>query len=404
MSSNSVFNSYDDEEDNFNKYCGLFLNDRYYIINEIGHGACSVVYICYCIKNKEFYAIKIHNDDDYDIGENEIKILKENKTNIFIKMIDNFEYITDSLNIHYCIVLELMDYSLDQFILKYKISYENKINIFKKIINGVLILHSNNIIHSDLKTDNILVKTNTNDKFIMIKEKFNSILKKNKKTKKIKEEIIKKFMDNNDEGLISNTINTNEIILDNYEKKIRNRIDTYTINNYINYDDIIEKKEILKFDIYLADFGICFHKEKEINNTIQTRNYRAPEIILRIEYNIEKIDSWSLGCILYELIEEKLLFDFSNINDIESNRYHLYLLYKYIGIIPDEMINDSYDKYKFFTKNNLLKKYNTCDFDIIFDKFFNNNNFIYIILKNTLEYNFNNRWSINELYNYINQF
>ena len=50
----------------------------------------------------------------------------------------------------------------------------------------------------------------------------------------------------------------------------------------------------------LIDFGSgCFEKE-QMYTYIQSRFYRAPEIMLGITYTTA-IDMWSLGCILAEL-------------------------------------------------------------------------------------------------------
>ena len=46
---------------------------------------------------------------------------------------------------------------------------------------------------------------------------------------------------------------------------------------------------------------------EDIKKTIQTRYYRAPEVIYD-EYDIE-CDMWSIGCIIYELITGEYLFD-----------------------------------------------------------------------------------------------
>lgn len=58
--------------------------------------------------------------------------------------------------------------------------------------------------------------------------------------------------------------------------------------------------------IKLTDFGTMI-RFGETNGTIQTRYYRAPEIILGHRFN-EKIDLWSLGCSIYELATGKILF------------------------------------------------------------------------------------------------
>lgn len=44
---------------------------------------------------------------------------------------------------------------------------------------------------------------------------------------------------------------------------------------------------------------------------MQTLPYRAPEIVLGANFDYQ-IDMWSLGCIIYELITHKVLF---NTND-----------------------------------------------------------------------------------------
>ena len=52
--------------------------------------------------------------------------------------------------------------------------------------------------------------------------------------------------------------------------------------------------------IKLIDFGSsCFESEK-VYTYIQSRFYRAPEVMLGIPYT-EAIDMWSFGCILIEL-------------------------------------------------------------------------------------------------------
>ena len=50
--------------------------------------------------------------------------------------------------------------------------------------------------------------------------------------------------------------------------------------------------------IKVIDVGssIFFH-DKQFSSYIQTRSYRAPEVVLGVGYD-EKIDIWSVGCIL----------------------------------------------------------------------------------------------------------
>ena len=57
----------------------------------------------------------------------------------------------------------------------------------------------------------------------------------------------------------------------------------------------------------IIDYGsTCFNTDR-CETYIQSRTYRAPEVILGIKYN-NTIDMWSIGCILYELWTGQELF------------------------------------------------------------------------------------------------
>jgi dual specificity tyrosine-phosphorylation-regulated kinase 2/3/4 len=97
--------------------------------------------------------------------------------------------------------------------------------------------------------------------------------------------------------------------------------------------------------IKVIDFGSsCFENER-IYLYIQSRFYRAPEVILDLGYNYE-IDMWSLGCILYELYTGKPLFP--GINEIEQ----FYLIMEKIGM-PPLFIIESTPKARLFFDNHL---------------------------------------------------
>ncbi len=66
------------------------------------------------------------------------------------------------------------------------------------------------------------------------------------------------------------------------------------------------------FRVKVIDFGNAIHKDNsESGEYIQTRWYRAPEILLRRNYT-PAIDIWSLGCVLYELATGQVLFRGAN--------------------------------------------------------------------------------------------
>lgn len=66
-----------------------------------------------------------------------------------------------------------------------------------------------------------------------------------------------------------------------------------------------------KSSIKVIDFGsACFSNER-VYTYIQSRFYRAPEVVLQMPYDTE-IDMWSLGCILAELFTGQPLFPAEN--------------------------------------------------------------------------------------------
>ena len=51
----------------------------------------------------------------------------------------------------------------------------------------------------------------------------------------------------------------------------------------------------------MIDFGSSCYENQRVYTYIQSRFYRAPEVILGAKYGMA-IDMWSLGCILAELL------------------------------------------------------------------------------------------------------
>ncbi|KAJ0264326.1 hypothetical protein HA466_0026980 [Hirschfeldia incana] len=110
-------------------------------------------------------------------------------------------------------------------------------------------------------------------------------------------------------------------------------------------------KSYSRCEIKVIDLGSSCFETDHLCSYVQSRSYRAPEVILGLPYD-KKIDIWSLGCILAELCSGNVLFQ----NDSPAT-----LLARVIGIIgsiDQQMLAKGPDTCKYFTKNHLLYERN----------------------------------------------
>ena len=179
-------NNKNDIEDNIHEYeegglCKLEANEKvkkYKLLELLGEGSYSSVWKVENSEKKTF-ALKISksNKSDEEVGLNEIKILKnfKNSENI-LHLEDSFTFKKNNSK-HLCMVMENLGFDLH--ILKrlfrftdYNSSEESEENINSimrcvplelskkityQILKGLECIHSKNVIHTDLKLDNILI-------------------------------------------------------------------------------------------------------------------------------------------------------------------------------------------------------------------------------------------------------
>ncbi len=60
-------------------------------------------------------------------------------------------------------------------------------------------------------------------------------------------------------------------------------------------------------EVKVIDLGSSCYVTDQLSSYVQSRSYRAPEVILGLPYD-QKVDIWSLGCILAELLTGNVLF------------------------------------------------------------------------------------------------
>ena len=270
---------------------GTCIGEEFIIYNTLGKGTFGNVYKCLNSINNNVYAIKItHNDKKYVcLSLNEIKLLKYIKRmqckQIKNKLIDR-EYCVNFYkefyeNVWYCIACESLGPSLYD-VLKINnlqgMPFSVVINIACQLIQSLTFLKSVNIVHADLKLENILFINN------------------NKKIYK-------------NDGLSQFEFNSK-------------------FNKELDFEYILPEDITIK----IIDFGCSklIKNTKKNTGLITTQPYRSPEALLNMNWSYST-DMWSLGCIIAELWTGSLLFNTED--DIE----HLIMMNRLLGSFPKFM-------------------------------------------------------------------
>ncbi len=239
-------------------------------LEELGVGNYGVVKKVRLIKNPDIIrAMKIIPEENVVQGEgasliDEIEILKNLEHPNIMKV---YECFVDNNN--YYIVSELCDQGhllskmeklerMDQIVVKF---------LMDQIFNAVAYLHSKNILHGDIKLENVLLyKTSKRGgrRFTSINEDFNE----------------------------------NEALREDINQNFGKRKTSAKSKNYI--------KDMMNYEIKLIDFGCSKYfvrknkKKKKLRGIIGTSIYCSPEVVDNL-YD-EKCDEWSCGVLMYILL------------------------------------------------------------------------------------------------------
>lgn len=85
--------------------------------------------------------------------------------------------------------------------------------------------------------------------------------------------------------------------------------------------------------IKVIDYGNAYLHQDQRCSYVQSRAYRAPEVVLGLPYS-PKVDIWSLGCILMELFTGRLLFDNRSVQALLAS--HVAVL----GPLPKRLLSE----------------------------------------------------------------
>ncbi|KAJ9064372.1 serine/threonine protein kinase, CMGC [Entomophthora muscae] len=191
------------------------------------------------------------------------------------------------------------------------------------------------IIHTDLKPENILVCV---DNFESILQATQTAAQNSLKT--IQESLPFTLIPNGNEASDTSSVLVQDL----------NGID-------INTPDKTNKQENLlnNLNIKIADLGNACWIDKHFTDDIQTRQYRAPEIIVGAPWN-ETADMWSLACLLFELLTADYLFEPHSGKTFDKDDDHLAQIIELLGPAPTSISKKGEFSAEFFRSKSELKK------------------------------------------------
>ncbi|KAB1217618.1 Serine/threonine-protein kinase ppk15 [Morella rubra] len=102
-------------------------------------------------------------------------------------------------------------------------------------------------------------------------------------------------------------------------------------------------KSYRRCEIKVIDLGSSCFQTDNLCLYVQSRSYRAPEVILGLPYD-QRIDIWSLGCILAELCSGEVLFPNDSVVMILARMIGM------LGPIDMEMLEQGQETHKYFSK------------------------------------------------------
>lgn len=383
-------------------FTGCSLNHKYIMVTILGSGTDATVWLAFNIIQSKFYAIKVINAEDTKDGEAEIDVMKKlsfTKCEYINHMVEHFiwryeptNYPSDSdgsysesesesdskskdydVDEHVCIVYDLHCGSLYDVFKRGKYSNGLPFKVVVKMIHQLLtavdcLNYEHNLLHTDIKPDNILLVGVSNSIKLIIDEfmtEYNKIQhiqhnggKKSKHGKnkhKHKNKVVSKQSVERSVQNIVNKLSCNK----ETNKMSRSISDSKDLTSCYIDDSYLDPNNLT---IKLADFCPAYEISKDMDPYIQTIYYRSPEIILDGPFN-ETCDVWSIGCSAYEMLTGKLLFDPDKKKGFNIDRCHMYDIQSMLGMLPKDMIDSSRKRKNFFRQNGLIKGVHSIKFN-----------------------------------------
>ncbi|XP_051215992.1 uncharacterized protein [Lolium perenne] len=325
-----------------------FAAGRYVAQRKLGWGNFSTVWLAFDLETQKFVALKIQKSapEFAQAALHEIEFLSEitkrdpENCKHTIQLIEHFKH-TGPNGQHVCLVFEFLGDSLLKLVQynRYKgIGLGRVKEICRSILVGLDYLHGElGIIHSDLKLENVLLVSTIDPS----KDPIRSGLRPNLDRP-----------EGNPNG---------EAVLNPIEKKLKMRARRVlaklaekrkTAAEFARSERSLEG---IDMTCKIVDFGNACWADKQFTDFIQTRQYRAPEVILGSGYSFP-VDMWSFACIAFELATGEMLFTPKEGHGYSEDEDHLALMMEVLGKMPKKIATMGTKSKEYFDRHGDLKR------------------------------------------------
>lgn len=134
------------------------------------------------------------------------------------------------------------------------------------------------------------------------------------------------------------------------EKQLANSLSSFDLSNH-STDPTLSENNIIQ--IKIADMGNSCWYDEHYTNSIQTREYRSPEVLLGAPWG-SSADIWSAACLIFELITGDLLFEPDEGHSYNKEDDHMAQIMELLGEVPEYLKeNGKYTKMFFNSRGQL---------------------------------------------------
>ncbi|CAD8127938.1 unnamed protein product [Paramecium sonneborni] len=392
-------------------HVGEVLLNRYVIIQKLGWGHFSTVWLAKDFKYDTYVALKIQKSASHylEAAYDEVEILQKVAQNVqnpvwisslkeyyaeegrthfnrddthTVQLLNSFVY-KGPYGHHFCMVFEILGVNLLEIIKRYNYKgcpMDVVRKMGKQILIGLDYLHRIcGVIHTDLKPENVLVclsdeeikdivengQLSSNQEFsdrIHIYRKMLGLVSQEQKKEEQKEEDSEE-----EETCMSKTQRRKlqrkkkkkqkekEIVKQEEEEIPKSIKDLFKQDKQKKISFKTQKPLPDNFRVKIADLGNACWIHHHFSTLIQTRQYRSPEVLLGIKYN-PTADIWSFACMIFEMLTGDYLFEPRQGPNFSKNEDHLAQIQELLGKFPYEYGTRGAKAKRYFSQNGVMKR------------------------------------------------